>query len=141
MSEHWQYQIRFKLSPENATLVHSGEIPAFFDQITRILERHNASAICQYNAFAGYVAEAEKYGVDEYPLYKWTKATIENSEKKAKHLTSFAVYVKDAQVYSKDQAEAIENDLRQFLISGELVDLTKHDSNPQNNPQPPAHLR
>lgn len=82
MSENWLYQIRFKLSPENAALIHSGKSLSFFDEIIGILERHNASAVCQYNAFAGYVAEAEKYGIAEYPLYKWTKATIEDTEKK-----------------------------------------------------------
>lgn len=141
MSENWLYQIRFKLSPENAALIHSGKSLSFFDEIIGILERHNASAVCQYDAFAGYVAEAEKYGIAEYPLYKWTKATIEDTEKKAKHLAAFAVYVNDEQVYLKDLADAIENDLRSFLASGELIALTKHDSNPQNNPQPPAHLR
>ena len=141
MTETWQFQIRFKLSPEDASLARSGETANFFDEIKKILERHNARAICQFDAFAGYVAEAEKYGIDEYPLYKWTKATIEDPEKKAKYLTSFAVYVDDAQVYSKDIADAIENDLQPFLASGKLTALTKHDSNPKNNPQPPAHLR
>lgn len=141
MSANWQYQIRLKLSQENAVLIHSGNSLSFFDEITRILERHNATTVCQYDAFAGYVAEAERYGIDEYPLYQWTKATIEDAKKKAYHLTSFSVYVNEAQIYSKDQAEAIENDLRPFLATGELTALTKHDSNPENNPQPPEYLR
>jgi len=69
------------------------------------------------------------------------KRRLKIQKKKAKHLTSFAVYVDDAQVYSKDIADAIENDLQPFLASGKLTALTKHDSNPKNNPQPPAHLR
>ena len=80
MSEHWQYQIRFRLSPENATLVHSGKSPVFFGQITRILDRHNASAMCQFNAFAGYVAEAEKYVADN--PYVEPKVTNSSSNKK-----------------------------------------------------------
>lgn len=47
----------------------------------------------------------------------------------------------EAQIYSKDQADAIEYDLRPLLANGRIIALTKHDSNPQNNPQPPAHLR
>ena len=66
---------------------------------------------------------------------------LEDEEKKAKHLSSFAIYVNEAQIYSKDQADAIEYDLRPLLANGSIIALTKHDSNPQNNPQPPAHLR
>lgn len=104
------------------------------------MERHNATAICQYDAFAGYVAEAERNGIAEYPLYKWTKATIEDEEK-SETSVFFAIYVNEAQIYSKDQADAIEYDLRPLLANGRIIALTKHDSNPQNNPQPPAHLR
>jgi hypothetical protein len=46
---------------------------------------------CQLDAFANYVAQAEANGVEGYPLYEWTKATVEDPIKKAKHLKSFAL--------------------------------------------------
>ena len=93
------------------------------------------------DAFAGYVAEAEKQGVEGYPLYAWTKATIEDSVKKAKHLKSFALYVNGREVYSKEEADSLEADL-QALVGGKLIErLSKHDTNPAHNPQPPERYR
>jgi hypothetical protein len=105
------------------------------------LGKHKAGMKCQYDAFADYCAEAEKHGTEHYPLYKWTKATIENPEKKAKYTKSFTLYVDGREVYEKELADALEADL-QPLVGGALITrLSKHDTNPANNPQPPAHLR
>jgi hypothetical protein len=49
-----------------------------------ILARHHAVPKCQFDAFAEYVAAAEEHGVESYPLYHWTKQTIENPAKKEK---------------------------------------------------------
>ncbi len=96
---------------------------------------------CQFDAFADYVAEAEKHRRESYPLYAWTKATIEDPAKKAKHLKSFALHVKGSEVYSKNEAEALESDL-QPLVGGRLITrLSKHDTNPASNPQPPEQYR
>lgn len=46
--------------------------------------------VCTYDAFSAYCAEAEENGINEYELYYWTKATIDNPEKKAKHIKSYA---------------------------------------------------
>ena len=54
---------------------------------------HNASLKCQYDAFAGYCAVAEAQGIDKFPLYQWTKDTIEDPAKKAKYLKAFTLYV------------------------------------------------
>jgi hypothetical protein len=35
-----------------------------------------------------------------YPLYEWTKATIQDPAKRAKHIKSFAIYVDDNEVYA-----------------------------------------
>ncbi len=96
---------------------------------------------CQFDAFADYVAEAEERGTKNYPLYAWTKATIENPEKKAKYLKSFTLYVDGNEVYAKPLADAIESDL-QPLVGGKLITrLSKYDTNPANNPQAPAQYR
>jgi hypothetical protein len=49
-----------------------------------ILHKHHATLKCQFDAFADYVADAERQSGEHYPLYKWTKTTIGNPAKKAK---------------------------------------------------------
>ena len=92
-------------------------------------------------AFADYVAEAERRGTEQYPLYSWTKATIEDPGKRRKYLNSFTVYVKGSEIYDGKVADALEADLRP-LVGGELIKrLSRYDANPANNPQPPAQPR
>ena len=106
-----------------------------------ILGRHDALMKSQYDAFAGYVAEAEQQGVERYPLYQWTKDTIENPAKKAKYQKSFTLYVGGDEVYAKDKADALEAELQPLVGGGLITRLAKHDTNPANNPQPPARYR
>ena len=95
----------------------------------------------QFHAFADYVAKAQMHGTENYPLYEWTKATIEDPAKKAKYIKSFTLYVDGDEVYAKRKADALESDL-QPLVGGKLVArMSKHDTNPANNPQPPARYR
>ena len=141
MSEAWQYQLRIDV-PEGVgeRLRTTPDDPALAN-LAAILRRHDAEAVCQYDAFAGYCAEAEREGVAEYPLYAWTKATIEDPAKKAKYLKSFTLYVGGEQVYPKAAADALEAELRP-LVGGGVVDrLHEYDTNPANNPQPPARFR
>jgi hypothetical protein len=60
--------------------------------------------------FEENVAAAEERGVESYPLYHWTKATIENPAKKEKYLKSFTLYVDGQEVYAKEIADASEAD-------------------------------
>jgi hypothetical protein len=141
MSQQWQYQVRIDLADELADLARRNPADPALAPLPDILARHNATLKCQFDAFAGYVAEAERHGVEKYPLYKWTKATIENPAKKAKYLKSFTLYVESNEVYAKDKADALESDL-QPLVGGKVVTrMAKHDTNPANNPQPPARYR
>jgi hypothetical protein len=141
MSQEWDYQIRLDLSDEFAELARTDPSNAAIRPLAEILARHDAALHNQFDAFAGYVAEAEREGVDKYPLYKWTKATIENPEKKAKYTRSFSLYVDGAEVYPKAAAEALEAELTPLVGAGLVTRLAKYDSNPANNPQAPAHLR
>jgi hypothetical protein len=93
---------------------------------------------CQYDAFADYVAQAQRDGVEHYPLYRWTRETIENPAKKAKYLEAFTLYVNGDEVYDKALADALEADL-QSLRSDALIDIRKFDTNPAHNPQPPSY--
>ncbi len=141
MSNQWEYQIRIYLGDELAEVArHHPDNPSL-KPLADILSKHHATMKCQFDAFAGYVSEAEKHGTEKYPLYEWTKATIENPAKKAKYIKSFTLYVDGDEVYAKEKAEALESDL-QPLVDGKLVvRKSKHDTNPANNPQPPARYR
>jgi hypothetical protein len=141
MSEEWQYQVRIDLADEPAAVARRDPNDPALAPLSDILARHRATMKSQYDAFAGYVAEAEREGIEGYPLYHWTKATIENPAKKAKYQKSFTLYVAGDEVYAKDRADALEADL-QPLVGGSMVTrLAKHDTNPANNPQPPARYR
>jgi hypothetical protein len=141
MSSQWNYQIRIYLSDAFAEVARNHPDDPALKPLADILRKHHAAMKCQFDAFADYVVEAEKHGTADYPLYEWTKATIEDSAKKAKYLKSFTLYVDGKEVYPKSQADALESDLTP-LVGGELViRLTKHDTNPANNPQPPARYR
>jgi hypothetical protein len=106
-----------------------------------ILAEHRAALKCQFDAFAEYVAAAEENGIENYPLYQWTKATIEDPAKKEKYLKSFTLYVDDREVYAKEIADALEADLQPLATSGLITRISKYDTNPANNPQPPERPR
>jgi hypothetical protein len=141
MSDSLQYQLRIYLPDELVQVARSDPGHPALGPLPEILARHHATMLCQFDAFAGYVAEAEKQGVEHYPLYAWTRATIGDPAKKAKHLKSFALHVKGREVYAKEEADALEADL-QPLVGGKLIEgMSKHDTNPANNPQPPERYR
>jgi hypothetical protein len=141
MTEAWQYQLRIDLTDEAAEVARRAPDDPALAPLPEILRRHGATMKSQYDAFAGYVAEAEREGSERYPLYQWTKDTIENPAKKAKYLKSFTLYVDGDEVYAKDQADALEAELRPLVGDGLITRLAKHDTNPANNPQPPARYR
>jgi hypothetical protein len=142
VTSQWQYQVRFDVS-DSATAesirrnLRDPALAPLFD----ILTNHRAAPKCQFDAFAEYVAAAEEHGVEGYALYHWTKATIEDPAKKNKYLKSFTVYVDDREVYAKEIADALEADLHPLATSGLIKRISKYDTNPANNPQPPQRLR
>ena len=78
MTESWQYQVRIRLAPEYAALARQDPANEKLAPINTLLMRHGAHMKCQYDAFADYVAQAQRDGVEHYPLYRWTRETIEN---------------------------------------------------------------
>ncbi|WP_456634158.1 hypothetical protein [Bradyrhizobium sp. USDA 10063] len=141
MNKQWEYQVRIYLGDELAAVARRDPDNPAMKPLADILVKHRATMKCQFDAFADYVAEAEKRGIENYPLYAWTKATIEDPEKQAKYVKSFTLYVDGNEVYAKPLADALESDL-QPLVGGKLITrLSKHDTNPANNPQPPAQYR
>ena len=137
MSDQWHYQVRVYFDDEFAETARGNPSSPALGALPGILARHHATLRCQYEAFAGYVAEAEQQGVKGYPLYAWTKATIEDPMKRAKHLKSFALHVNGREVYPKQEADALEVDLLPLVREGLITLVSKHDTNPANNPQPP----
>jgi hypothetical protein len=141
MGKQWEYQVRIYLGDGLAEVARHDPDNQAIKPLADVLTRHHATMKCQFDAFAHYVAEAEERGTKNYPLYAWTKATIEDPEKKAKYVKSFTLYVDGNEVYAKPLADALESDL-QPLVGGKLImRLSKHDTNPANNPQAPAQYR
>ena len=95
--------------------------------LLEVLAGHRAVPKCQFDAFAEYVVAAEEQGVENYPLYQWTKATIENPAKKEKYLKSFTLYVDGQEVYAKQIADALEADLQSFANSELIARISKYD--------------
>ena len=141
MDEQWQYQLRVYLTDALADVArHDRRSPAL-QQLTDVLDRHDATLVSQFDAFENYVAEAERNGPDGFPLYKWTKATVDDPAKRAKHITTFALHVGGNEVYGRDAADALEADL-QPLVGGAVVGrMSRHDTNPANNLQVPPEYR
>ena len=69
------------------------------------------------------------------------RLTIEDPTKKAKYIKSFTLYVDGDEVYAEQQADALESDLQALVASKLVARMSKHDTNPANNPQPPARYR
>lgn len=137
MSDDLKFQLRLTLSEEFAPVAQSDLGNPSISQLTDILTRHDASMQCQFNAFAGYVTEAEANGIENYPLYEWTKKTVDDPAKKAKYRKSFALYVGGEEVYGKNEADALEAELKP-LVGGPIVThVFRYDTDPAHNPQPP----
>jgi hypothetical protein len=96
---------------------------------------------CQFDAFADYVSEAERMGPEKYPLYEWTRKTIEEPEKKTRYLRSFTVYVDGEEVYGKEVADPLQSELSALVSDAGIISVSRFDTNPANNPQPPARER
>jgi hypothetical protein len=96
--------VRIDLADEPARVARRNPADPALAPLPEILARHHAIIRSQYDAFAGYVAEAER--IEKYPLYHWNKATIENPAKKAKYVKSFTLYVDGDEVYAKEGGRA-----------------------------------
>jgi hypothetical protein len=137
VAPQWQYQVRFDATDSTiAESIRNKTQETALAPLFDTLARHRAVPKCQLDAFSEYVATAEEQGVEGYPLYHWTKATIEDPAKKDKYSKSFTLYVNDREVYAKEIADGLETDLQPFAASGLITRISKYDTNPENNPQP-----
>jgi hypothetical protein len=137
MNATLQFQLRITASPELAEALRTDPGSTAHAALRDILREHNATLKCQFDAFADYVSEAERLGTEHYPLYQWTRDTVENPEKKAKYLQSFTVYVNGDEVYGKHIADALEAELLKQVGTHGITRVSRFDTDPANNPQPP----
>ena len=56
-------------------------------------------------------------------------------------MKSFTLYVDGREVYAREIADALEADLKPLAASGLIARISKYDTNPANNPQPPERSR
>src|SRR5262249_57564205 len=62
MSKQWEYQLRIDLGDDFAEAAGRDPNDPAIKPLADILTRHHATMKCQFDAFADYVAEAEKRG-------------------------------------------------------------------------------
>jgi hypothetical protein len=134
----WKFQLRVSVSASLAAALRGDPSCAAHAALHDVLKRHDASMMCQYDAFAEYVEEAQRFGPEKYPLYEWTRDTIENPEKKAKYLETFTVYVGDEAIYDRQIADSLEAQLSALVDREAIRSIARFDTNPANNPQPPS---
>ena len=130
------YQVRLDVTEDIAQEVRNKNYFKLNEYIDAILLKVNAELICQFDAFNNFVIECEKENNTNNALYKWTKDTIENSIKKKKYLKSFTVYVNGEQLYEKKTADYLEIEFKK-LNEKKILKISKYNSDPKNNPQPP----
>src|SRR6266480_7772294 len=139
MTDDLKFQLRLTLSDEYAHVARNDPEEPSISRLTDILNRHDAVMKCQFDAFAGYVSEAEASDIENFPLYEWTKKTIDDPAKKAKYTKSFALYVGGKEVYEKDKADALEAELEPLVGGPVVAKIFKYDTDPAHNP--PRHSR
>ena len=130
------YQVRLDVTEDIAQEVRNKNYYKLNKYIEAILLKVDAELICQFDAFNNFVIECEKENNTNNALYKWTKDTIENNLKKKKYLKSFTVYVNGQQLYEKKTADYLESEIKK-LNEKRILKISKYNSDPKNNPQPP----
>ena len=110
------------------------------ENLTSMLEIHDASLICQYDAFVNFVKECESKDETDNPLYRWTKETIEDEIKKNKYKNIYSVIVNNQQVYKEEIADSIKQTIEEKNLKT-IISMDKFDTQPKNNPQPPKKFR
>jgi len=136
MGEEVKYQLRLTLTDPFAEVARNHPDDPSIASLTELLRRHDASLKCQYDAFADYVMEAEANGVEGYPLYAFTKKTVDDPAKQAKYTKSFTLYVGGDEVYERSKADALEAEVKP-LVGGPIVaQMFRYDTNPAHSPHP-----
>jgi hypothetical protein len=136
MGDELKYQLRLTLRDTFAKVARNHTDDPSIAPLTQLLRRHDATLKCQYDSFADYVKEAEAEGVERYPLYAWTKKTVDDPVKEAKYTKSFTLYVGGDEVYERTKADALEAELKP-LVGGPIVArMFRYDTDPAHSRHP-----
>ena len=141
MSQLLQHQLRVYLDEAQAAQARLDPRSPRLAPLPDILDRHNATLVCQLAAFEAYVEETEAKGAFEDPLYKWTKAILRDPASRAKHAEAFAIRVGGNEVYPKSSADALEGDLKPLVGGAVVKRMSRHDTSPATNIPIPAEYR
>ena len=139
INNEWLYQVRIKLPQDLADDLRSDSKFDISKEINKIARKHETRPVCTLDGFLDYVKQAEKNDIKDYPLYHWTKSVVQDPGKQIKHSKSFAFYFGDEQIYGKERAVSLYNDLVEFNDENKIEEIKMIDSNPRNNPQPPKN--
>ena len=134
---NWLYQVRLKLSQGLSDDLRKNQPSIRADELRKIASSHNMNLVCTFDAFQEYCNEAEQNGIQSYPLYEWTKAVIKDPIKQQKHTKSFAFYLGIEQVYEKNIAAAIQQEIEAIKENKDILEVKLIDTTPAKNPQPP----
>lgn len=141
MDEQWHHQVRVTLDDAMAERLRGGRDDPALRPLRDVLDAHHATARSQFDAFSAYVAEAEREGPDAFPLYRWTRATLDDPVKSGAHARSFALHVGGREVYAQGEADRLAMDLQPLVGGGIVTSMSRHDTNPANNMPVPAEYR
>ena len=130
------YQIRLDLEASLADDIRKKKVIEILPALDFVLKENSAILVCQFDAFNNFLKECEDEGNTNNPLYRWTKDTTQNENKKQKYLKSFTVYIEQSQLYEKKKADKIESEIKLLNIK-KILKINKYNSDPKNNPQPP----
>ena len=134
---NWLYQVRLKLSQGLSDDLRKNQPSIRADELRKIASSHKMTLVCTFDAFQEYCNEAEQNGIQSYPLYEWTKTVIKDPIKQQKHTKSFAFYLGLEQVYEKNIAAAIQQEIEAIKDNKDILEVKLIDTNPAKNPQPP----
>ena len=134
---NWLYQVRLKLSQGLSDDLRKNQPSIRADELRKIASSHKMTLVCTFDAFQEYCNEAEQNGIQSQPLYEWTKAVIKDPIKQQKHTKSFAFYLGLEQVYEKNIAAAIQQEIEAIKDNKDILEVKLIDTNPAKNPQPP----
>ncbi|MEC7163381.1 MAG: hypothetical protein VXW20_03870 [Pseudomonadota bacterium] len=133
------YQLRIKTDQTLSEDLRGASESETARQVLSALDRFDARLACVFDEFCGYCAEAEKNGIENYPLYHWTKSVIDDPKKQQKHQRSFTIYMGAAAVYPIASAQDLMAAL-EAVASGKNIHVQLVDTDPSKNPQPPGEF-